>query len=279
METKALTIMFTDMKGFTSMTSFHSRNQTTQLLGAEERIIESTTRHFKGRVVKNLGDGHMIVFDSPTNAVLCGTRIQRLVSKYNSNTSPSERFELRIGINSGEVSLDEKDIFGEPVNLAARVMGGTPPGEVYFTEAVYLGMNRNEIEIAEVGTKTYKGIREKINVYKVIQDKSPLVRLGLTLKAFDMEVPKSGVGRHFKYMALLIGFFIFFGWMIQPKSKTSAESTNLTTGPQKILQEVLGDVSTPSATLEATSEAQATSTAEPSPSTDNEFPGKAKGKR
>lgn len=78
---------------------------------------------------------------------------------------------MRIAINVGEVNLAENDVFGEAVNIAARIESVTQAGEVFFTEAVYLSMNKTEVPSSEVGLLKLKGISEKVKVYKVKRER------------------------------------------------------------------------------------------------------------
>lgn len=182
MQTKNLTIMFTDMKGFTTRTSVQSRKQVEFLLNLHDQIIRPVFAQFGGQVIKTIGDAFLVVFESPTDAVLCGMKIQETVINHNATAISEERFEVRVAINSREVHIKDSDVFGEPVNIAARIESIAEPNEVYFTESVYLTMNRNEIPSSEVGHRHLKGIPEQVKVYKVLQEKTNLVRAQMRRK-------------------------------------------------------------------------------------------------
>lgn len=169
MRTKHLTIMFTDIKGFTPFVSKSSRKELEKLLNVHEKLILPIFKKFKGKVIKTIGDSFLVIFHSPTDAVLCGIKIQEKLFKYNKNLPRDKKLEVRVAINSGEVSLKGKDVFGEPVNIAARLEGVTKAGEVYFTESVYLAMNKKEIPAVAIGYHRFKGIPEEIKVYKVLK--------------------------------------------------------------------------------------------------------------
>jgi class 3 adenylate cyclase len=177
MQTKHLTIMFTDMKGFTSRTSVHTRDELEKLLDSQEEVIRPIFNRFNGKVVKTIGDAFMVVFESPTNAVLCGVKIQEELLNYNSRSTEEDRIEIRIGINSGEVNIKNDDYFGEPVNIASRIESIAEPNEVYFSDSVYLSMNKNEIPSAEVGIRHLKGIPDNIKVYRVLRDKNEIDKI------------------------------------------------------------------------------------------------------
>ena len=169
-ETKHLTIMFTDIKGFTSKASLSSREQLERMLDVHEQLLSPIFKKFHGKIVKTIGDAFLVTFNSPTDAVLCGIHVQRELQKYNENLSDQDDLKVRVAINSGEVTIKNNDVFGEPVNIAARLEGIADAGDIYFTEAVYLAMNKSEIPTTEIGYRHFKGIPEEIKVYKVIGD-------------------------------------------------------------------------------------------------------------
>lgn len=170
MESRVLTIMFTDIKGFTESSGRRSRQAVLDLVNKHDELLRPVIDHFAGRIVKTIGDAFLVVFDSPTNGVLCGLLMQYRLQEYNQSVPEEEQIEIRIALNSGEVQLTEDDIYGEPVNVAARINAITEPNEVYFTETVFLSMNRQEAPSSEVGERKLKGIDYPITVYKVIQD-------------------------------------------------------------------------------------------------------------
>ncbi len=88
-----------------------------------------------GRLIKTIGDAFLMGFDSPTDAVLAGVSAQEALSKRNAPLAETDRIEIRIAINVGEVNLVEGDVYGDPVNIAARIESVVEAGEVYFTEA------------------------------------------------------------------------------------------------------------------------------------------------
>jgi adenylate cyclase len=167
MKTANLAIVFTDIKGFTERTSRQTLEENQRLLERHEKLLVPLFHSFGGRIVKTIGDAFMATFESPTQAVLCGAAIQDRLWIHNRSAPEAERLEVRVAINVGEVRVEHKDVFGEPVNIAARVEGIADPGEVFFTEAVYLAMNKAEVPSEEVGAFELKGIPGKVKVYRV----------------------------------------------------------------------------------------------------------------
>ncbi len=170
MESKVLTILFTDMKGFTERSGTRTRREVLDIVQRHDGLLRPIILRFGGRVVKTIGDAFFAVFESPTNAVHCGLLMQATLRDYNAAAPESARMEVRVAINTGEVQITTDDIFGEPVNVASRINTITEPGEVYFTHAVYLAMNKTEVPSSEVGERILKGVPEPIKVYRLIQD-------------------------------------------------------------------------------------------------------------
>lgn len=170
MGSKNLSIMFTDIKGFTERTSGATRSGMSDLLAAHDRLLVPVFHYFKGHIVKTIGDAFLVYFYSPTDAVLCGVTIQEVLRQHNEKVEEKDKLEVRVAINVGDVKVTSDDVLGEAVNIAARLEGVTEPGEVYFTEAVYQTMNRHEAPSSEIGERTFKGIPHPIRIYKVIND-------------------------------------------------------------------------------------------------------------
>ncbi|MFP2908662.1 adenylate/guanylate cyclase domain-containing protein, partial [Pyxidicoccus sp. 3LFB2] len=167
MKTANLAIVFTDIKGFTERTSRQTLEENQRLLQVHHALLAPLFKAFGGRIIKSIGDAFLVTFESPTQAVLSGIAIQDRLWHHNRSTEEADQLHVRVAINVGEVRLESNDIFGEPVNIAARVEGIAEAGEVYFTEAVYLAMNKAEVPSKEVGAFELKGIPGKIRVFHV----------------------------------------------------------------------------------------------------------------
>ncbi|HTA17390.1 MAG TPA: adenylate/guanylate cyclase domain-containing protein [bacterium] len=167
MKLECLTIVFVDIKNYTSKTSGQSRRANEDLLARFAGLVKPMVRAFNGTVVKALGDAFLISFKSPTDSLLCAMAVQDHLHARNARWPERERFQLRFAINAGEVRVDRNDVFGEAVNVAARIEGLADGGEIYFSEIVYLMMNRSEVPFKEVGLRKLKGIQKSVRVYRV----------------------------------------------------------------------------------------------------------------
>jgi class 3 adenylate cyclase len=173
--TRHLTILLTDIKGFTDKTSHKSRAGITSMLDDHRAVVLPILEGRGGRLIKTIGDAFLMTFESPTNAVLAGVAVQSALTKRNEGRADDDRIDIRIAINAGEVNVIDNDVFGEAVNITARIEGIAEAGQVYFTEAVYLAMNKTEVPSSEVGLVQLKGIPEKIRVYKVRAEAPPIL--------------------------------------------------------------------------------------------------------
>src|SRR3972149_6862927 len=113
MRAKNLAVMFTDMEGFTACSRKRSRYEIASLLKEHENIIKETASVFGGHIIKNLGDGLLIVFESGTDAVRCGVELQKDIKKHNTQIPKKEKFRIKIAIACGDVIIRNADVYGE----------------------------------------------------------------------------------------------------------------------------------------------------------------------
>jgi len=165
--------MFTDISGFTRHSETISREALMERLETHNNLLMPVVAHFEGRIIKTIGDALMITFESPTNAVQCGLFMQHTLKGFNNNRRMHEQIRIKVAINSGEVTVTEDDVFGDAVNIAAKIEKATNPDETYFTEPVFLAMKRAEVPSAFVKQFRPKGEdSDEIKLYKVVQDEN-----------------------------------------------------------------------------------------------------------
>lgn len=195
---RILAILMTDIQGFTERTARGSREELRLLLESHDALLRPVIAQLGGRIVKTIGDAFLIVYESPTNAVQSGMLMQDVLREFNADRDENEQIRIRVAVTSGEVEERDGDVFGEAVNMAARLEAVTEVGEVYFTESVYLAMNKSEVPSSEVGSFRLKGIPEEIKVYRVIQDPNSetfqqlLEQLRSGDRFADLDIPVTG---------------------------------------------------------------------------------------
>lgn len=173
MLSKTLTIMFIDLQGYTSLTSQNTREEHQRFITEIHSFVEKHVQNKRGRLVKTMGDGFLITFESPTDAINCGLAIQEEIGRRNMNVlDESHWLRLRVGISTGEVSVDENnDVYGDAVNIAARIEKRCDPNEVFISESTYLAMNRSEVNALDLGALKFKNVTEDVRVFKILKEK------------------------------------------------------------------------------------------------------------
>lgn len=161
--TRTRTVVFTDMADFTRSVSASDREALRQLLAMHQRLVEPVLTGQGGRVVKNIGDSFMAIFDSATDAVRA---CLDLVEAH--PPVPGASVVFRAGVCTGDVEETENDAFGEPVNMASRIIGKTPTGEVWFASSTWHCMNQAEIPWESTGRHALKGISGEVEVLRAV---------------------------------------------------------------------------------------------------------------
>ncbi len=167
--TENLTIMFTDIAGYSESVANMSRKESEQMLKDHDAALHKYVKLYKGNWIKSIGDSFLVIFRSPTDAALCGMAMHDAIWELSQSyiVTGKQPISIRVALNLGEVRLTRNDVFGEAVNIAARLESETPADEVYLTESVYLSMNKAEVNATEVGSKKFKGSPESIKYYRI----------------------------------------------------------------------------------------------------------------
>lgn len=211
METKNLTILFADLVGSTEMSMTFKRGEDLKLKTQLKNIFNETITNFGGKLIKTIGDGYLIVFDSPTDGVLCGMKIQDNIKQWAEKEFPSMMIKFRIGIHTGEVSIDEDgDIFGAAANIASRIETCSEPGRVFISSSTYQAMNKAEINAFWMGGRELKGVNEKIGVYKVLFENETMEKLAADEKNFSETIISDYEKTHFgwRFLAAFIDLIL-----------------------------------------------------------------------
>ncbi len=167
MKTENLAIILTDIVGYTEATSRLSRKEQKEMLNLHNQLLFPIIRNFGGKVVKTIGDALLLIFRSPTDAMLCSMAMQDALYDFNRKSQHVQKLHIRIAASLGEVRVANKDIFGEPVNLTSRIESITPADEIYLSDAIYMAMNKAEVPCIEVGLKQLKGIAEPVRIWQI----------------------------------------------------------------------------------------------------------------
>src|ERR1700736_6987907 len=135
-ERKRAAILPADVAGYSRLMGADEEGTHEQLKAHLRALVEPKIAEHRGRIVKNTGDGFLADFSSVVAAVRCAADVQRGMAESNAPVAASERIELRIGINLGDVIVEEHDIFGDGVNVAARLEALAEPRGVFVSRGV-----------------------------------------------------------------------------------------------------------------------------------------------
>jgi len=168
MERRLSAIMSADVVGYSRLMGANEVATLDALNDRRTTILEPAIGLHSGRVVKLTGDGLLAEFASVVSAVECATAIQSEMRVRNQDLPTDRRIDMRIGINLGDVIAQEGDIYGDGVNLAARIEGVARPGRVAVSQSVrdHVG-NRLEVQFEDRGNHVLKNIDQPIRVFEV----------------------------------------------------------------------------------------------------------------
>lgn len=167
--TSNLAIMFTEVEGWAERLGKLSYERQAQLTAVHDALALPVVAALGGRRVKPIQETQLYSFPSPTKAVRAAMALMDRFTQYNKSATEEMRLVLRIGISTGEVRVEEGDVFGEPVNIAARAKALAAFGEIVLTHAVYLAMNKSEAPTEPIGQRTLKGIPEPVTIHRVVR--------------------------------------------------------------------------------------------------------------
>lgn len=168
------TVMFTDLVGSTRMRERLGDDAADEIGVEHDRIIGDALSSTGGRLVKNLGDGALAVFDSSVDAVVAGQRVQEGVALYNRESEEAREIGVRIGINAGEIATDSGDVIGLPVAVASRVCDKADGGQILITETVRSLIGRRaRFPFVSMGTHALKGVDEAVELWSIEDASQP----------------------------------------------------------------------------------------------------------
>jgi adenylate cyclase len=168
MERRLAAIFAADVAGYSRLIGADEEGTLARLQAHWRELIEPKIAEHQGRIVKTTGDGVLAEFASPVKAVRCAIDVQHGMSDRNASVPHGQRIEFRIGINLGDVIVEDGDIFGDGVNVAARLESIAEPGAVYISRTVrdFVG-STPEIVLEDLGERELKNIARSVQVFRI----------------------------------------------------------------------------------------------------------------
>jgi adenylate cyclase len=168
-ERRLAAVVAADMVGYSRLMEVDETGTLARLKTHRIELIDPAIAKNRGRIIKTTGDGLLLEFHSVADAVLCAAEIQRRMARRNADVPPARWMQFRIGINLGDVIVEENDIFGDGVNVAARLEMLAEPGGICVSGAVrdQVGDRLDEIAFEDLGEQSVKNIARPIRVFRV----------------------------------------------------------------------------------------------------------------
>ncbi|MEH2473547.1 formylglycine-generating enzyme required for sulfatase activity/class 3 adenylate cyclase [Nitrobacteraceae bacterium AZCC 2161] len=226
-------IVVGDISGYSRLMELDEEGTHARVKRIERELIEPTIAEHDGRLVKTTGDGFIAIFDSPVEAVRCGIVIQQSMIGRNASQPKTFWISYRIGVNLGDVIIEQDDVYGDGVNIAARLEGIADPGQVYISGGVYEQIKHKLVcGYQSLGDRKIKNITDPVRVYRVLPDPAAFNKARKRRENFLIAL--LGVA----LLALAGGALWYFVNIIQPRGKVGDQAlapiSNPAEAPKKL---------------------------------------------
>jgi len=183
MERKLTAILCADVYGYSRLMG-EDEKATLYALTSYRKIIDSLIEQHRGRFVNSAGDSVLAEFASVVNAVECAVEIQTALKSENASLSPERRMEFRIGVNLGDVMVEGEQIYGDGVNVAARLESLAEPGGICISNTVHDQVSTKlALSYADLGEQQVKNIAKPVRVFRVLLD-------GAVARRTTLQIPR-----------------------------------------------------------------------------------------
>jgi adenylate cyclase len=167
-ERKLAAILAADVAGYSRLMGLDEEGTLAQLRAHRRALVDPKIREHRGRIVKTTGDGMLVEFASVVDAVRCAVGVQRGMAERNAGVPPQRRIEFRVGINLGDIIVQDNDIFGDGVNVAARLEALAEAGGICVSGAAHDQVrDKLGLTFEDIGEQAVKNIARPIRTYRV----------------------------------------------------------------------------------------------------------------
>jgi adenylate cyclase len=162
-------ILAADVVGYSRLMEQDEAGTLATLKARRKEVLEPLIVRHQGRIFKVTGDGVLVEFGSAVNAVQCAVDLQQRMAAANGDLPDARRIVLRVAVNLGDVMVEGGDLYGDGVNIAARLEGIAEPGGILISGTAYDYIkNKVPVGFDDLGTQTLKNIAEPVRVYRVV---------------------------------------------------------------------------------------------------------------
>ena len=167
-ERRLAAILAADVAGYGRLMGDDEEGTLAQLKAHRSAVVDPTITQQRGRIVKTTGDGMLVEFASVVDALRCAVEVQRTIAERNVEVPPEKRIEFRLGVHQGDIITDGGDIFGDGVNVAARLEGLAEPGGICVSSRVQEdARGKLDIRFEDMGEQQLKNIERPVRVYRI----------------------------------------------------------------------------------------------------------------
>ena len=215
-------VVIGDIAGYSELMGRNEEVTHKRVRDIEREVVEPTVAEHRGRIVKTMGDGFLAIFSSPVEAVRCALVIQQSIVVRNTDMPKQDWIRYRIGVNLGDVIIDKDDVFGEGVNIAARLEQLAEPGTVYISGGIYEQIKYKLVAgYQSLGDRKVKHISEPVPIYRVLPDPAALLRATRRQRLRTLAIGAV-------VLLAVCGTGGWYAWRVQVKSGTAvAEAPTL----------------------------------------------------
>ena len=170
-ERRLAAILAADVAGYSRLMGADEEGTLAALKAHRRAVLDPKITEHRGRIVKTTGDGLLVEFASVVDAVRCAVDIQRQMAERNAGVAAEQRIEFRIGLNVGDIIIDDKDIYGDGVNIAARLEGLAAPGGICVSRVVRDQVrDKLDFSFEDMGEQQVKNIARPVRTHRVRLD-------------------------------------------------------------------------------------------------------------
>src|SRR5262245_4931430 len=172
-ERRLAAVLAADIAGYSRLMCLNEESTLAALKATRRELFDPKVAEHRGRIVKTTGDGALVEFPSAVDAVRCAEDIQRAMVARNASVPEDRRLQFRIGINVGDIIIDEDDIYGDGVNIAARVEAIAQSGGICLSDYAYQQVKgKVALDFVDLGEQRLKNIASPVRVHGVRLDTS-----------------------------------------------------------------------------------------------------------
>jgi len=175
-------ILAADVAGYSRLIGADEGGTLDRLRALRRELLDPKIAEHRGRLVKTTGDGLLVEFGSVVDALRCAVEVQSEMTGHNTGVPPNKRIELRIGINVGDIVVEGGDIFGDGVNVAARLEGLAEPGGICVSARVQEdAAGKLDLAFEDIGEQQLKNIARPVRVFGAVIGQKPVPEPALAL--------------------------------------------------------------------------------------------------